>query len=145
MSQLLLQFEDYPSALRVEHWPSVTYVAINALAFTGSQFIGPDHNAAPQNAWLIGARNVVSWHFILEPDAHRGCSFNIHIGPIAEINAALTTHLWRSYGIFAGDTAGIPPNSMQGLTIPSMYAYFEFVTGEPNVTINGYIKVETPS
>lgn len=145
MSHLLYEFEDYPSALRVEHWPGVTYIAVNNLQFSGSQVIKPDHNSAPQNAHIVAARNMVSWHFILEPDGHRGCTLFIHVGPVAEINYAATTHVWRTYCLTAGDTAGIPPNSMQGLRVPSLYCYFELLAAENNVTVNGYLKLETPS
>lgn len=144
MSQQMGDWQDFRANPPVETYP-LAYYSVYAIAFSGSQFLEMNHNAATQDAWPIGPRSILSWYWRLSPSAHRGASFIIHVFPNAEGNPAASTNVWRVYKLSSGVTAGIPGNVMSGLQLPNMYCYFELQTAEVNLTVDGYLKLEAPA
>lgn len=143
MSTMVTEYRDLPQLPGVETHKAIV-ISGYSLTISGSQFLLPNHQAGIQQAWFVHGRNKLSWFFKCEPDGHRGATLNIHCTGNAEGNPALSTDVWRSYALFCGDTAGIPLNHMVGLIVPSLYLYFEIVTGESSMTLNGWLKLETP-
>lgn len=144
MSQLGGDWQDFPASPVRATYP-LAYYSVYNLTVSGSTFLENNHNAANQDAWQIGPRTLMSWQFRASTDAHRGATFIIHIGPIAEINPASSLHVWRCYKLCSGATAGIPQNNFSQLLLPPfMYAYFEVVSAEAGYALVGSIKLEAP-